>query len=82
LTGNRGVLKICFLGLELRSHVAKKMAVTLPNGHASIDRRVHQCFCKSVFHLKPAKRNTISPRLSKLFLISLAFDLTAGIFMA
>jgi hypothetical protein len=58
------------------------MAVALPNGHTSIDRRVHQYFCKRVFHFKPAERNTISPRLSKLFLISLAFDLTAGIFMA
>jgi hypothetical protein len=40
----------------------------LPNGHAAGDWRVLQCFVKRDFHVLPAERNTILPRLSKGFL--------------
>ncbi|MGD0251365.1 MAG: hypothetical protein ABSC01_01565 [Verrucomicrobiota bacterium] len=68
IDGQSRVSEICRLVLQFRSHAAQKTGVALPNAHATGDWRVLQCFRKHGFHILPARRNTILPRLSKSFL--------------
>jgi hypothetical protein len=68
IDGQSRVSEICRLVLQFRSHAAQKTGVALPNGHATGYWRVLQCFHKRGFHVLPAERNTIFPRLSKSFL--------------
>jgi len=55
------------LNLQFRSHDAQTTGVALPNGRATGDGRVLQCFRKRGFHILPAERNTIMLHLSKIF---------------
>jgi hypothetical protein len=56
LTGNRGFLKSIGLNLQFHSHAAQKTGVALPDGQATGDWRVLQCFRKRGFHVLPAKK--------------------------
>jgi len=81
LTGNRGFLGKSCLVSELPTRAAKKTGITLPNGHAAIDRRVLQTLSRRGFHVQPPERNTISGRLSKVFFTqknSISQGLSAG----
>jgi hypothetical protein len=52
-----GFPKNLWLLLPFHSHDAKTKAITLPNGHAPIGRRVLQCLNKRVLHFNGGKKH-------------------------
>jgi len=57
LTGNRGFLENLLLLLPVASHDANLKAIALPNGHATIGRRMLQSCNHRGFHFQRRKKH-------------------------